>query len=381
MRILDILRRIKKSLSNYSPSVEILISKTNLLHNLKEFNRLHPHLLVAPVLKSNAYGHGLIEVAQILDKEDKAFFVVDSLHEAMLLRNKDIKSPLLIIGYVSAQNISRCRLSGIAFTITSLEQLLDLASIIKRPIKIHVKIDTGMHRQGILPNQLDELINVVKDNKSLNLEGICSHFADPDNTDQAFTDSQLDRWDKAVSMFENSFSAIKYVHILATPGIRYSNKALGNMVRLGIGLYGINPPITVSTNLKPVLQMQSIISSVKVIPSGDCVGYDTTFKTTRETIIATIPVGYFEGVDRRLSNHGMVKISDKFCPIIGKVSMNIISVDISSIPTVKIGDKVVIISHNSGDLNSVVNIAKLTQTIPLEILVHIPQHLRRTIVK
>jgi len=381
MRVLDIIRSNRKSLSNYSPSVEVLISRKNLLHNLNEYKKLYPNLLVAPVLKSNAYGHGLIEVAQILEKESKAFLVVDSLYEAMTLRSKGVKSPLLIIGYASAENINSCKLSGIAFTITSLEQLNNLVKILKRPTKIHLKIDTGMHRQGILPSQIDETINIIRFNKYLNLEGICSHLADPDNMDQTFTQSQLNHWNEAVSIFSNSFSAIKFIHVLATPGIRYSDKALGNTVRLGIGLYGINPPITVSVNLKPALQMQSIISSIKTIPAGECVGYGATFKTTRETKVATIPVGYFEGVDRRLSNCGVIKIANKLCPIVGKVSMNIISVDVSSVPMAKIGDKVIIISSDPEDPNSAANIAKLIQTIPLEILVHIPQHLRRVVIE
>ena len=129
LKIIDILRNVKKAFSGYSPSVEILISKTSLLHNLNEYKRQYPNLLFAPVLKSNAYGHGLIEVARVLDKEKKAFFVVDSLYEVMVLRNKGIKSPLLIIGYTSPENIVNCKLPNIAFTITDLNQLQTIAKL------------------------------------------------------------------------------------------------------------------------------------------------------------------------------------------------------------------------------------------------------------
>ena len=132
---------------------------------------------------------GLVPVARILDKENIAFFVLDSLHEAMILRNEGIKSEILIIGYTQPENIKNTKLNHIAFTITSLEQLQEIAKTISSTVKIHLKIDTGMHRQGILPEQINDSINIIKTNKFLHLEGICSHFADADSIDEAFTKS------------------------------------------------------------------------------------------------------------------------------------------------------------------------------------------------
>ena len=129
-----------------------------------------------------------------------------------------------------------------------------------------------------------------------------------------------------------------------------------------------------------MLQMQSDISSIKAIRPEEYVGYGITYKTTRKTRIATIPVGYFEGVNRKLSNQGMVKIGDIFCPIIGRVSMNITTIDVSNVPDMILGDKVIVISNNKNDPNSIVTIAKMCDVIPYEILVQIPQHLRRTII-
>jgi len=127
--------------------------------------------------------------------------------------------------------------------------------------------------------------------------------------------------------------------------------------------------------------MKSIISSVKTIQAGEYVGYGITYKAERTTLIATVPAGYFEGVDRRLSNCGFFKIGDNYCPIVGRVSMNITSIDVTSAPNIKLGDQVTIISNKRDDRNSVENIAKLTQTIPYEILIHIPQHLRRIVIE
>lgn len=372
-------KKIRQDFLRYDPSIKIFISRTNLLKNLKEYQKKYPELLFAPVLKSNAYGHGLVQVAEILDKEKIAFFVVDSLSEAIILRNNGIRSEILIIGYTKPENIKNSRLSKIIFTVTSLEQLESISATISTKTNIHLKIDTGMHRQGILPDQIIKTVGILKSNIPLNLIGVCSHFADADNIDETFTKSQIKQWEKIVLRFQKEFPSIKYFHISATAGTSFSKK-IGNVVRLGIGLYGVNPSPIVKLNLKPVLQMQSVISSLKKVKAGEYVGYNITYKAKRDSKIATVSAGYFEGVDRRLSNCGVFKIDDIYCPIVGKISMNITSIDVTSVPYVKFGDKVIIISDNTDDRNSVQNIAKLTQTIPWEIFVHIPQHLRRIVV-
>lgn len=380
MNLLKFLRKIKKYFNRYDYLVEVFISKTRLIGNLREFQNKYPQLLFAPVLKSNAYGHGLALVAGILDKEKIAFFVLDSLHEARILREDGIRSEILIIGYTSSKNIKNSNLDNIAFTITSLDQLKEIARTLSFHIKIHLKVDTGMHRQGIMLNETRESIEVVKSSKFLYLEGICSHFADADNPNEEFTKSQNEEWNRIVELFRESFVDIKFFHISATAGVFHSEETYGNVARLGIGLYGINLSPLVNLNLKLVLRMESIVSSlIRDLPQGEFIGYNATYKTSQSVKVATVPVGYFEGVDRRLSNCGFFKIGDSYCPIAGRVSMNITSIDVTSIPNIKLGEKVIIISDNKDDKNSVENIARLAQTIPWEILVHIPQGLHRTI--
>ncbi|HLC95228.1 MAG TPA: alanine racemase, partial [Patescibacteria group bacterium] len=222
MKLLHWLRTIKKHFVHYDPSVKILISKTNLLHNLKEYQKKYPTLLCAPVLKSNAYGHGLIPIAQILDKQQLPFFVLDSLYEAMLLRDAGIHSKILIIGYTSADNIRHSTLAHIAFVITSLEQLQEVANAITTTTTIHLKIDTGMHRQGILPHQIPDALHIIQANTFLSLDGVCSHFADADNPDATFTKSQIVCWEKAVAICKQQCRSIQYFHISATSGALYS---------------------------------------------------------------------------------------------------------------------------------------------------------------
>jgi alanine racemase len=338
-----------------------------------------PHRQVAPVLKSNAYGHKIDLIAHELENEHVPFYIIDSYFEAEALRNEGIKTPLLVIGYVREESINNSRLKNIVYVISSLDSLRS----IKKKTRIHLKIDTGMCRQGILPSERSEAVSIIQNNQNIILEGICSHFSDADSTDTSFTNKQIKIWNDTVEYFKQKFKFIKYFHISASEGHIYKD-AYTNMTRLGIGLYGltnINGLI-----LKPVLEMKTIITSIKKIKKGDQVGYGRTFTADRDMTIATLALGYYEGVDRRLSNIGFVKIIDKnnlenFCPIIGRVSMNITIIDISKVSGIEIGNEVIVISKNKTDKNSVENIAKLCSSIPYEIVVHIPQHLKRIVVE
>ncbi|TSD03505.1 MAG: alanine racemase [Parcubacteria group bacterium Athens0714_16] len=373
-------RKIREKRFRYKSLVEVFIYKENLLHNLNEFRKLNTKVDVAPVLKSNAYGHGLIEIAKILDTESIPFLVVDSFYEAMILRNEGIKSEILIIGYSLEENILNNKLKNIAFTIGSLEQLENISKNLKTKTNFHIKFDTGMHRNGILDKEIEKTIILIKNNKNIFIEGICSHFADADGDDSDFTTNQIEKWNNLVEIWKKNFPETIYYHISATAGSLFADSVNANLMRLGIGLYGINTSLDDRLNLKPVLEMKSVISSIKEIKKGDKIGYNTTFTAEKNMKIATVPVGYYEGVDRRLSNNGFLKIQNKFCPILGMVSMNITTIDVSDIEQVKIGDEVVIISSKSADENSVIKIAQKCATIPYEILVHIPERLKRIVI-
>ncbi len=392
MRIFDFLRQIKKNLNGHHPLIEIFVSKKHLLTNLHSFQQEFPHHQIAPVLKSNAYGHDLVLTAKILDKEKIAFLVVDSLFEANTLKNAKIKSPILIIGFTRNEDIVANRQKNIAFTITSLNQLKNLTKKLFKPQHFHLKIDTGMHRQGILIKEISEAIQLIKQNPHLILDGLCSHFCNADNENKNYSLYQIENWQKASQLWRQEFPQIKFFHLAATGGSYYTNwtenrtkspfsenklAQTTNVIRLGIGLHGFNPSPFAKIKLKPTLEMQTIVTGLKTVEKDEYVGYGITYRANRTTKIATIPAGYFEGIDRRLSNKGYYKIKEQFCPIVGRISMNISLVDVSSLPEIKVGDKVILISRNPKDKNSVLNIAKLCETIPYEILVHIPQHLRR----
>jgi alanine racemase len=237
-----------------------------------------------------------------------------------------------------------------------------------------------MHRQGIMISELDEAIKIIKQNPILNLQGIASHLADADNSTSKSVKKQLKSWDQIKLRLNQEFTNITYTHISATAGVLHTKPDnTHNLARLGLGLYGISIIDNPKVNLRPALSMQTIISGVKSIKKGDFVGYNNTFIAPRDMLIATIPAGYAEGVDRRLSNVGQVEVNDILCPIIGRVSMNITTIDVSDVPQVKLGDTVNIISSDNNSPISVSNIAKTCNTIPYEILIHIPAHLRRVL--
>lgn len=309
--------------------------------------------------------------------------VVDSYFEALALRRSGIKISLLIIGYTPAATILSSKLKNIAFTITSLETLREISEI-KRKITIHLKIDTGMHRQGIYATQIPAAIHIIKNNTHIHLEGTATHLSDSDNHDSSFTLKQIHIWNSVVQKFKQQLPTIKWFHASATYGHNYSKKIQANISRLGIGLYGLaenfhNVP---HLKLKPVLEMKTIISDIKEIHKGESVGYNNTFTTRENMTIATIPAGYFEGIDRHLSNIGQVLVGKNriACNIIGRVSMNITCIDISKLPQVHINDEVIVISANSYDPNSISSITKKIPHIPYELVVKIPAHLKRVVV-
>ncbi len=395
-----LITRLSKLRFPYEPLVTVKISRERLVHNLREFMKIAPKGTVAPVLKSNAYGHGLVEVARIIEAERRSdgrakkdhipFLIVDSFFEAVALRAARVRSPLLIIGYTRPETIAKSRLRDVSFTISSLETLRHIANYQYsffdfggRPIHIHLKIDTGMHRQGILPSELPEIAEILDINPSVRLRGICSHFADADNADPSATESQIHIWNKIVKQIHEQYASLEFIHISNTDGHRYVSDCYANVSRLGLGLYGLvdgaifSPPL----DIKPVMSVETIITGIKKIHRDDTVGYGNSFRAEKDMLIATIPLGYHEGIDRRLSNCGSVLVGTEHmvCPIIGRVSMNITTIDVTHMPEVQIGTVVTVVSDTATDPNSIVGTAKTARTIPHEIAAHVTGSLRRVI--
>ena len=367
--------------NQYQHLNKILISKSALLENHQNLQTFHQESALCPVLKSNAYSHGLKEVAPIFDSMECAFLIVDSLFEAYELYKLKVKTPILIMGYTNPLNF---RVKTIPFDVALFD--LELAKTLNKyqpGCRVHIFVDTGMSREGININDLDKFLAAIKKLKNLKIVGLCSHFADADNpisTD--FSNKQIKVFKKALKIMADNGIFPKWRHISASGGTFKFKDEVFNMIRAGIAHYGINPleqkdKARNRIVLKPALKFSSTLAQIKKIPKGSFVGYGCTFLAKREMILGLLPVGYYEGVDRRLSNKGFVKIRGTFCPIIGRVSMNMSVVDISKLKNPVLGEEVLIYSADESDKNSLANTALQAKTIPYELLVNIAESVKR----
>lgn len=379
-RIMYILRSWRQFFRHSQPIIHVEISKSALLHNLRILESFAPPWGIAPVLKSNAYGHGVILVAGVLKSEKNIpFFAVDSYFEARVIRDAGITKKILILGHTPLDTMKKNKNNGISFAVSSLEQLKAFVQE-KADQNVHVKFDTGMHRQGISHTEIEAAIRLMQQMPHGQVEGVFSHFADADTTDSVLTKEQIARWNELAKRLQKEIPAIRYYHMANSSGFRYAGDIVANVGRSGNMLYGTNSG-RLPAAFRPALKMTSIISEIRTIETGEAVGYNGTFLAEHPMTIATVPAGYYEGITRRLSNKGSYIIEDRVAPIVGRVSMNISSCDVTDIPRAKIGSVVTLISDKAEDQNSVVNIAKMCDTIPYEILVHIPVHLHRMLVE
>lgn len=284
MKILKQLRKLRR-LSD--PLIEVHVSRGAILSNYRAFSSAYG-IPIAPVLKSNAYGHGLLEVADTLSPVDAPMLIVDSIHEVQLLRGNGIYRPILVIGYTRSEAIVRNRQKNIAFTLTSLAQVQTLVESGARA-SVHIKIDTGMRRQGIVPHEMDAAMGLLRES-SLSVEGICSHFADADGETATFTRSQIALWNETVPKWRSAFPSLRYWHLAATAGSAFMKDVDANMVRLGTGMYGFPRHPSQTFELQLALSLRSIITGVKDLAVGEHVGYNCTFTATKPMRIATVPV-------------------------------------------------------------------------------------------
>ena len=369
-------RGLRAYRSKYQRQVQVHVHRSALESNLQTFQRACHDACIAPVLKSNAYGHGLIQVAQILDSAACPFFVVDGYHEALILRNEGIATPLLVMGFTPTDNILRSRLREVAFMVGDLDQLSRLAANGRTKCRLHLKINTGLQRYGIAPQELDQALNLIDQISEMQLEGICSHFADAANPDPAYTEMQLTQWNQLTDPLQ---SRVRYLHLVNTAGTARIQKAVGNVARVGLGLYGYDTHPVRKLSLQPALSIYSRLGAVRRIHPGESVGYGLTWRASAPTTIALVPTGYNACVDARLSNKGAFRMGDDLCPIVGRVCMNTTMIDVSQVAEVNPDQVVEVISSQSGAANSIGEIARLCDTTSHIILTGISPHLQRII--
>jgi alanine racemase len=368
--IAQMIGRIKKIFfPSYQALNTIEVNEKNLRHNYKYLSSINKKVKIAPVLKSNAYGHGLVPTAKILENLNPPFICVDSLYEAYELTNNGIKTPILIMGFVDPVSLATKKLPY-SFAVFSKEQV-DTLRQHQPNSNIHIFVDTGMHREGILLEELNEFIDYIK-KTDLTIEGLMSHFGESENKNNPLTKMQINN-------FKSAVNAIKpqWVHISNSGGV-LNNYALGNMGRCGIALFGISPS-TPDEKLKPTLSLKTHLVQIKDIKKGESVGYSFTYTAKKNMKIGILPIGYNDGINRRLSNKGFVKLGNANCKIIGRISMNITTIDLSDVKKPIIGDEVVVYSAKMKDKNSFQNSAEMSNTIPYTLLTGLSMSIKRVV--
>lgn len=365
------------------------INKSNLLNNLSELTKdLGSDKLITAVVKANAYGHGLEQVVKSLSGHVD-YFQVDDFLELEKLRTFDPTTPVAVLGYVEKEDLEKAiNLNG-TLGVASLSQLKAIIAVGKRldrEIQIHLCVDSLFGREGIMPAEVKDVIELLTNQSNIKLVGVYSHFADIDNVESNYYQEQLKVYQEACAELEKGGFTSLIKHTSATGGtIRYESTANEKqMVRIGIGLYGYWPSNGLKSryqnkiNLLPVLSWKSKIAQVKTISPGNSIGYSRTFFTEKTTRIAVIPQGYSDGYDRRLSNLGEVLIRGDYCPVLGRVSMNMLVVDVSQIDA-HTEDDVVIIGAQGDKSITADDIAKKNGTIEYEILTNLNPLLPRII--
>lgn len=375
-------------MATYKTLNEITIDSAAIVHNYQYFQKINPQAQICPVIKANAYGHGLIEIAKIIDKNiNTPYIMVDSLYEAYELQKNNIKTPIMIMGYTDPQNYSTWKKLPFTFTVYDTQSLLALNKF-QKGAKVHIELDTGMCRLGIQKENLNEFILILNTCKNLQIEGIYSNLSQADDPKKVtFTNNQIKLFKEMVSVFKNANYNFKYKHIAATSGASIPHDPYFNLIRLGLGFYGYSPfgPHTDTgrehrKNLKPALTFTSRIALIKTIHPGDQVGYSGTYIAKQEELIAILTAGYNEGISRYLSNKFSFTINDIQCPIVGNVCMDMTTIKIPRTVNTKIGDTVTIISPDINSSSSIYKISSILETIPYTVLTNLHPSTKRIVI-
>ncbi len=336
-------------------------------------------VLFQAVVKSNAYGHGLVDWSKTVERLGMNWLGVDSYVEGETLRSSGVRIPILVLGYTLPALLLPARKAGIAITLSDFEQLEALAVLprSKDPLRVHLKVDTGMHRQGFQLSDQERLLPLLvglQKKGGVVIEGLYTHFAkakDPKDRDAFHRQlHEFETWHDAL----HSVGIHPLTHASATGGALLFPKAHFDMVRIGIGMYGLWPSReterhrSTALSLRPALSWRAMVSEVKMVKKGERVGYDLTELLQRDTAIAIIPVGYWHGFPRALSGKGRVLIHGRSARVLGRVSMNMIVVDVTDVPRVKVGDTATLIGKDRSEAIGAGELASLSGTTHYEIL-------------
>jgi alanine racemase len=360
------------------------IDLDRLTHNVREFKeQIGPMTQIMAVVKADGYGHGAAVVAETALKAGVSSLAVAFVEEAVALRRAGIEAPVLVLGYTDPAHflaLFKYKLTPTIFDFTTAFELSRRAVESGTLLPVHIKVDTGMGRIGLLPDEVVEVISRIIRLPGLKIEGLFTHFAAADVEDNLYTQEQLLLFNRVIDRCLEKEIYFPLVHAansaaaMAHPNTRY------NLIRLGIALYGYYPFDNFRShllNLLPALTFKSRVIMVKEMPPGSAISYGGTFITEQDTLIATISVGYADGYNRLLSNKGQVLIRGHRAPVIGRICMDYLMVDVSSIPGARRGDEVVLYGRQGEEQITVEEIAGQIGTINYELLCAINKRVPR----
>jgi alanine racemase len=371
------------------------ISRQALCANVRRFKEhIGAGVELAAVMKANGYGHGIVEASGVALEAGADWIAVNSLEEAARLRNAGLQAPILCLAYVplaSLEEAVELDLRLTVFNLETVERLVAITAPRKQPIRLHIKVETGTHRQGVWGEDLLRLARMIGSHAGMALEGLSTHYANiEDVTEHRFAEQQLGRFRDACHLLESHGIRVPVKHTACTAAAILFPNTLFNLARVGIGLYGLWPSKETKISalqagialneLEPVMTWKTRIAQIKTVPSGSAIGYGCTDLATQDTRIAVLPVGYYEGYDRRLSSIGYVLIRGRRAPVRGRVCMNMVMVDVTNIPGVMLEDEVVLLGRQGGDAVSAETLAGKIGSINYEVVSCINPQLPRIVV-
>ena len=351
-------------------------------YNYRQIRKRIPEdVKLLAVVKADAYGHGAIPVSLRLEKLGVEYLGVAIPEEGVELRKGGVKTPILVLGGIFGEEVDqifRFRLTPVIFGKDSLKILSREAERRRRKVKVHLKVDTGMGRLGVPLNLWPDFLREVRRFPKVEAEGILSHFSMTDE-EKGFTQNQWRAFQGAVAIAQKLGISSRYLHMASSATLTAFPGYSARLVRPGIMLYGSYPSPTFRTliPLKPVMTLKTRIHFLKSVPPGTRISYGGTFKTKRNSLIATLPIGYADGYSRHLSNQGEVLIRGKRAPVVGKVCMDFIMVDVTDIPRASVGDEVILMGCQGKEQITPEAIAEKINSISYEVLCSIGKRVPR----
>ncbi|MNM46753.1 Alanine racemase [compost metagenome] len=353
-------------------------------HNVKQIKSLCENKKIYGVVKADAYGHGALDIVQVLLKSGVTDLAVALITEALEIIKSGINVPILILGFTPltfAEDILNNNIEQTVYDLEYAKKLSEIAQEKNKTAKIHIAVDTGMGRIGFLPNEKGmEAVRQISKLPNINIEGIFTHFSTADEADKTYSLEQLAKFNKFVDDLENEGIKINIKHASNSAGIMDLPEAHFNAVRPGIIMYGYYPSnevIKERLDLKPALTLKTSVVHVKTLPKDMYISYGRKYKTDKERVIATLPIGYADGYTRALSNKGKVIVNGKLASIVGAVCMDQCMIDVTDVGTVKVGDEVILLGEHGNTRFNADDLAELLDTINYEIICMIGRRVPR----